>query len=86
VVAALEEIDEVFDFRDLFVWKSADFVEEILFSERVSHRDSILQNVVINASALQESLYHILDEVLETRVPVEIEHRGQILRIVPGGM
>jgi len=39
--------------------------------------------VAIKTSALRENLYRILDEVLETGVPLEIEHRGKILRIVP---
>jgi|tagenome__1003787_1003787.scaffolds.fasta_scaffold20557876_2 hypothetical protein len=83
MVTALEEVDKVFDFRDFFLWERADFVEEILFSERVSHEHSILQDVAIKASALRENLDRILDEVLDTGEPVEIEHRGKILRIVP---
>ncbi len=83
VVTTLEEVDKVFDFRDFFVWESADFVEEVLFSERVSHKHVILQDVAIKASALRENLDRILDEVLDTGEPVEIEHRGKILRIVP---
>jgi hypothetical protein len=35
------------------------------------------------ASRLRENVYRILDEVLETGVPVEIERRGKILRIGP---
>jgi antitoxin (DNA-binding transcriptional repressor) of toxin-antitoxin stability system len=38
----------------------------------------------LTASRLRENVYRILDEVLETGVPVEIERRGKILRIVPG--
>ncbi len=37
----------------------------------------------VTASKLRESIYRILDQVLETGVPVEIERRGKILRIVP---
>jgi prevent-host-death family protein len=37
----------------------------------------------LTASRLRENVYRILDEVLETGVPVEIERRGKILRIIP---
>jgi antitoxin (DNA-binding transcriptional repressor) of toxin-antitoxin stability system len=40
--------------------------------------------MAIKVSALRENIYRILDEVLETGVPVEIERRGKILQIVPG--
>ncbi|HZF12980.1 MAG TPA: type II toxin-antitoxin system Phd/YefM family antitoxin [Thermoanaerobaculia bacterium] len=36
----------------------------------------------LTASKLRENVYRILDEVLETGVPVEIERRGKILKIV----
>jgi hypothetical protein len=36
------------------------------------------------ASKLRENLCRILDQVLETGVPVEIERRGKLLRIVCG--
>jgi hypothetical protein len=39
--------------------------------------------MAIKASALRENIYRILDEVLETGVPVEIERRGKILKIAP---
>ena len=39
--------------------------------------------MALTASKLRENVYRILDEVLETGVPVEIERRGRILRIVP---
>ena len=39
--------------------------------------------MAIKASALRENIYRILDEVLETGLPVEIERRGKILRIAP---
>jgi hypothetical protein len=32
---------------------------------------------------LRENIFKILDEILRTGKPVEIERRGQILRIVP---
>ena len=37
----------------------------------------------ITASKLRENVYRILDEVLATGVPVEIERNGRTLRIVP---
>jgi prevent-host-death family protein len=37
----------------------------------------------ITASKLRENVYRILDQVLETGVPVEIVRRGKTLRIVP---
>jgi hypothetical protein len=37
--------------------------------------------MAIKASALRENIYRLLDEVLETGVPIEIERRGKILRI-----
>jgi hypothetical protein len=39
--------------------------------------------VAIKVSALRENLDLILDEVLETGAPVEIEWQGKILRIAP---
>ena len=38
--------------------------------------------MAITASRLRARVYRVLDEVLETGTPVEIEHRGQRLRIV----
>jgi antitoxin (DNA-binding transcriptional repressor) of toxin-antitoxin stability system len=37
----------------------------------------------MNASRLRANIYRILDRVLETGIPVEIERRGRLLRIVP---
>ena len=37
----------------------------------------------VTASALRQNIYAILDEALETGIPVEIERKGRILRIVP---
>lgn len=37
----------------------------------------------LTASKLRENIYRILDQVLTTGVPVEIERRGRILKIVP---
>ena len=39
--------------------------------------------MAITASRLRANVYKVLDEVLETGTPVEIERRGQRLRIVP---
>ena len=36
----------------------------------------------IKATRLRQNLYHILDDVLDTGVPVEIERKGKILKIV----
>jgi hypothetical protein len=37
----------------------------------------------LTASRLRQDIYRILDSVLETGVPVEIERRGKVLKIVP---
>ena len=37
----------------------------------------------ITATKLRENLYNILDKVLEIGVPVEVERKGRILKIVP---
>ena len=37
----------------------------------------------VTASRLRENIYKILDEVLETGIPVEIERGGRKLKIVP---
>lgn len=39
--------------------------------------------MAMTASRLRANVYKVLDEVLETGTPVEIERRGQRLRIVP---
>ncbi len=36
-----------------------------------------------SVSALRADLYRVLDRVLETGVPVEVERRGKRLRIIP---
>jgi len=36
----------------------------------------------VSASKLRESIYPILDEVLRTGIPVEIVHKGAVLKIV----
>jgi len=37
----------------------------------------------ITASKLRENVYNILDQALETGVPIEVERKGRILKIVP---
>ena len=36
----------------------------------------------ISATGLRQNLYNILDSVVDTGVPVEVERRGRLLRIV----
>ena len=37
----------------------------------------------VTASKLRENIYRILDEVLDSGVPVEIRRRGKLLKLVP---
>ncbi len=37
----------------------------------------------LTASKLRENIYQVLDQALETGVPVEILRKGSVLRIVP---
>lgn len=37
----------------------------------------------LSASKLRADIYRILDEILETGVPAEIERKGKMLKIVP---
>jgi len=37
----------------------------------------------ITASALRQNIYRILDEILETGQPLEIERKGRKLKIIP---
>ncbi len=37
----------------------------------------------VTASKLRENIYGILDQALETGVPVEVIRKGKVLRIVP---
>ena len=39
--------------------------------------------MAVTASELRQNLYRLLDEVLESGKPLEIERNGRILRIVP---
>ncbi len=37
----------------------------------------------ITASKLRENIYSILDQALETGIPVEVVRKGKLLKIVP---
>ncbi len=39
--------------------------------------------MAMSASELRQNIYNLLDEVLETGIPLEIERKGKKLRIVP---
>jgi antitoxin (DNA-binding transcriptional repressor) of toxin-antitoxin stability system len=39
--------------------------------------------MVVSASELRQNVYRLLDQVLESGVPIEIERKGRRLRIVP---
>jgi antitoxin (DNA-binding transcriptional repressor) of toxin-antitoxin stability system len=39
--------------------------------------------MVVTASALRQNIYRLLDRVLETGEPLEIERNGRRLRVVP---
>jgi len=39
--------------------------------------------MMLTASKLRENIYQVLDQVLETGVPVEIRRKGKTVRIVP---
>ena len=39
--------------------------------------------MTITASELRANIYRLLDRVLETGEPIEIERNGRVLRIVP---
>ena len=41
------------------------------------------ESMRLSASRLRQDIYRILDEVLESGVPVEIERHGKVLKIVP---
>jgi hypothetical protein len=40
--------------------------------------------MALTASKLRENIYRIIDQVLETGVPVEVRRKGKTVRIVPG--
>lgn len=37
----------------------------------------------VTASELRQNIYRILDRILQTGIPVEIERRGKKLKIIP---
>lgn len=37
----------------------------------------------LNATNLRASLYKVIDQVIETGIPVEIERKGKIVKLVP---
>ena len=39
--------------------------------------------MILTATKLRQNLYRILDDILETGVPVDIKRNGEILKIVP---
>lgn len=39
--------------------------------------------MVVTASELRQNIYKLLDQVLETGVPLEIERKGRRLRLAP---
>ncbi|MGH9190467.1 MAG: type II toxin-antitoxin system prevent-host-death family antitoxin [Acidimicrobiales bacterium] len=39
--------------------------------------------MAVTASQLRQNIYKLLDEVLETGIPLEIERKGRKLRVVP---
>jgi hypothetical protein len=38
--------------------------------------------MVVSASELRQNIYRLLDQVLETGIPLEIERNGRLLRVV----
>lgn len=40
----------------------------------------------VSASELRQNVYRLLDEVLETGVPLEVERHGRRVRLVPDEM
>ena len=42
--------------------------------------------MLMTASKLRENIYNVLDNVLETGIPVEIQRRGKLLKIVSAGV
>jgi len=39
----------------------------------------------LTASKLRANIYRLLDQVIESGIPLEVERRGRLLRIVPVG-
>jgi antitoxin (DNA-binding transcriptional repressor) of toxin-antitoxin stability system len=44
-----------------------------------------MKAMAVTASELRANIYKILDSALETGLPVEVERKGKILRIIPVG-
>jgi hypothetical protein len=39
--------------------------------------------MILSATKLRQNLYRILDEILDSGIPVQINRKGEILKIVP---
>ena len=39
--------------------------------------------MILSATKLRQNLYRILDEILDSGIPVKIDRKGEILKIVP---
>ena len=39
--------------------------------------------MILTATKLRQNLYRILDEILDSGIPVKINRKGEILKIVP---
>ena len=39
--------------------------------------------MVVSASALRQNIYKLLDRVIQTGNPIEIERKGRLLKIIP---
>jgi len=39
--------------------------------------------MVLTATKLRQNLYRILDEILDSGIPVKINRKGEILKIIP---
>ena len=57
------------------------FIDERTFPGYAGFR--VKPEMPIKPSQLREDIYRILDQILETGVPVEIERGGKLLKIVP---
>jgi Ni,Fe-hydrogenase III large subunit len=39
--------------------------------------------MIYSATALRKDIYSVLDSILETGIPIEVERKGKRLRIIP---